>query len=136
MTGPGSLARTVDEKRLELRTEGPEDELILARLRSLAREERSIGEEARALAEKRKWPENLAGQPYGWVRLRGAQAREALPRIIRILEREVFELEGFSRDEDEDDEVRSLVLATLDLRHAAREALVALSPQGTLPGAK
>ncbi|MBI3724349.1 hypothetical protein HY251_10415 [bacterium] len=136
MTGPGSLARTVDEGRLELRSTGPEDEAVLGRLKALAREERTIAEDARSLAEGRKWPLNLAGQPYGWVRLRGDTARGALPRVLRIFDREVFELEGFSREKHEDDEVVSLVLATLDARHAVREALAALSPRDTVPGAK
>jgi hypothetical protein len=135
VTSAGSLARAVEDKRLELKSTGPEDELVLERLRALAREEKILCEEARALATARKWPTDLAGQPYGWVRLRGDTARGALPRIDRIYAREIFELSEAARASD-DDEVVSLVLATLDGRRSIAAELVGLAPQDTLPGAK
>ena len=136
MTGPGSLARAVDEGRLEIRNVEPQDELTLAPIRALAKEDRVIGDEARALAATKKWPTDLAGQPYGYTHLRGETARGALPRILRILERDCFELESAVRECQDDDEVCSLLQATHDERRTARQALANLSPRDTLPGAK
>lgn len=135
MTGPGSLGRAIEEGRLELRNTGPQDEAALAPIRALGREDRTIHEEARALAQAKKWPTDIAGSPYGYTRLRGDTARGALPRILRILERDCFELESAVR-ECQDDEVGSLLQATHDERRTAREALAALAPQDTIPGAK
>jgi hypothetical protein len=135
MTSAASLARAVVEGRLQIRSTGTEDDLVLAPLRELAREEKVIEEEARALAQTRGWPTNLAGTPYGWTRLGGELAREALPRIIRIYDREVFELDADLREHG-DEEVRSLLAAALDGRRAVLRTLSLLSPQATLPGAK
>jgi hypothetical protein len=135
MTGSSSLARTIEEGRLDLKAATPDDERVLASIRALAHEDRAIQEEARALAQARKWPPELAGQPYGWTRLRGESPSGALPRILRIFERDTFELEEDMRGCDDDDVV-SLLGATLDARKAAREALAAVAPQDTLPGAK
>ena len=136
MTSVGSLARAVAEGRLELRSSGPEDEQVLSILRAAAKDEKVVEDEARALAQTRSWPVNLAGMPYGWTRLEHEEAREALPRVIRIFEREVFELDSDARSLDEDEEVRSLLLATLDGRRSQLRALSLLAPQATLPGAK
>lgn len=136
MTGPASLARAAAEGRLELKNLGPDDENVMAALKARAQEEKLINDEARALADARKWPTTLAGGSYGWTRLQREQASEALPRLIRIYDREIFELEEFGRAASDDDEVRSLVLATVDGRRSIVGALTALSPKATLPGAK
>jgi hypothetical protein len=135
MTGPCSLARAVAEGRLEIRSLGPEDEQVLAPLRTLAKDEKVIEEEAQALGRAKGWPV-MTNVFYGWTRLRGEIAREALPRIVRIYDREIFELSSDARVEPEDEEVRSLVLATLEGRRAVNRALANLLPAVTLPGAK
>ena len=136
MTSQGPLARAIVEKRLEIRSTGPDDELVLALIRALAAEEKLIAEEARALAQQRGWPTNLAGAAYGWTRLAKETAREALPRIIRIYDRECFELDADARERSGDEEVGSLVLGALDGRRSIYRALSALDAQATLPGAK
>ena len=136
MTGQGSLARAISDKRIEIKSLGPDDELVLGPLRALAREEKILEDEARALAQTRGWPTNLAGGAYGWQRLTGETAREALPRILRIYEREIFELDEDARAASSDEDVRSLILSVLDLRRSVTRSLAALDPQATLPGAK
>ncbi len=136
MTSQGSLARAVAEKRVDVKSTGPDDELVLQPLRTLAKAEKLIEEEARALAQQRGWPTNIAGAAYGWTRLAGDTAREALPRIIRIFEREIFELDNDARETSGDEEVRSLVLGILDGRRSIHRSLSALDAQATLPGAK
>src|SRR5581483_2439492 len=123
MTSTSSLARAIAEKKLAVKSNGPDDELVLGPIRELAREEKVIEEEARALAQQRGWPTNVVGTPYGWTRLGGDTAREALPRILRIYAREMFELDNDARENGGDDEVRSLVLATLDGRRSIHAAL-------------
>ena len=103
---------------------------------AIAAEEKLIAEEARALAQQRGWPTNLAGAAYGWTRLAKETAREALPRIIRIYDRECFELDADARERSGDEEVGSLVLGALDGRRSIYRALSALDAQATLPGAK
>jgi hypothetical protein len=55
--------------------------------------------------------------------------------MLRIYDRECFELESDARDSD-DDEVRSLLLLVLDQRRSVRAALAAAAPKATVPGAK
>src|SRR4051812_2911779 len=136
MTSQASLARAIAEKRLEIKSTGPDDELVLGPIRALAREEKIIEEEARALAAQRGWPTNLAGTRYDWTRLARETAREALPRILRIFERDVFELDNDAREAEGDEDVRSLVLSTLDARRSIHRSLAALDGQATVPGAK
>ncbi len=61
VTGAGSLARALDEGRLKLVSRGADDDLVLAQVRALAREEKVLCDEARALATTRSWPTNLSG---------------------------------------------------------------------------
>jgi hypothetical protein len=135
MTSNGSLARAFAEKRLELRSAGPEDDQVLEPLRALATEEKLLDEDARILATARGVAVHASAESYAWIRLKGASGRAALPRILRIYDREIFELAEFAR-EGTDDDVRSLLLAALDGRHSVRAALAALAPKATLPGAK
>ncbi len=136
MTSTASLSRAVAEERVKIRSTGPDDDLILKALKTLAQGEKVIEDEARALAAARSWPATLAGSSYGWSHLSGDTARDTLPRILRILDREVFELEQDARADHEDEEVRSLTFATLDGRRSVFHALAALSPASTLPGGK
>ena len=135
MTGDGSVARAVEAKRVVLVSKGPNDDAILEPLRSLAREEKLLGEEVAALAKARGWPLALGNGRYDWSRLGNDGAREALPRLIRIYAREVFELDGEARSTD-DEEVRSLVLSVLDGRRSIHGAFTALAPRMTVPGGK
>lgn len=138
MTADASLARTVDEGRLGLRVETDDERRIEARLKSLAREDRAACEEARALAVARGWPAQGGGLlPYGWTKLRGARLLATQAEILRILARDVFELDLIARDDATiDDDVIALASRVATARRAAREALIALDPKAALPGAK
>lgn len=136
MSNAGSLARAIVEKRIKILSTGPDDELVLGPIRALAADEKVIEQEARSLAQQRGWPTNLSGTTYSWSRLDGETAREALPRILRVYEREIFELDQDARDAIGDEDVRSVLLATLDGRRSIHRSLLALDAQATLPGAK
>lgn len=136
MTSAGSLARAIAEKRLVVKSTGPQDDQVLEPLRALAAEEKVLEEEARALAAQKGWPTNLAGAAYGWTRLGGDTGREDLPRILRIYAREIFELDQDLRAPGGDDDVRSIMASALEARRSVHAALAALDPQATVPGAK
>ncbi len=94
--------------------------------------DRALAEEVLALARERGWklPDPA---PYEWGRV-GDEA-DPLPRLVRILERDAFELDGFSRETD-DEEVRSLLVQARAERQALLKALERVEPLATLPGAK
>ncbi|MCO5172060.1 MAG: hypothetical protein M9894_37655 [Planctomycetes bacterium] len=94
--------------------------------------DRALAEEVLALAVERGWklPDPV---PYEWGRV--GDESDPLPRLVRILERDAFELDGFARDTD-DEEVRSLLLQARNERHALLAALEQVEPLATLPGAK
>lgn len=94
--------------------------------------DRALAEEVLALARERGWklPDPT---PYEWGRV-GDEA-DPLPRLVRILERDAFELDGFSRETD-DEEVRSLLVQARAERQALLKALERVEPLATLPGAK
>lgn len=138
MTGEGSFARAWDEQRLALRAEDEAEKRIEARLRLLAKEDRSIHDEANGLAQARGWTnESKLNLPYGWSRMKGQRLAGALPEILRIIAREIFELEGNAREiVPLDDEVAALASRGALARHALREVLVSMAPEASLPGAK
>lgn len=106
--------------------------LDLAPVVESAAADRGLAEEVLALARERGWklPDPA---PYEWGRV-GDEA-DPLPRLVRVLERDAFELDGFSRDTD-DEEVRSLLVQARSERQALLKALERVEPLSTLPGAK
>ncbi|MBX3468697.1 MAG: hypothetical protein KF878_17635 [Planctomycetes bacterium] len=94
--------------------------------------DRALAEEVLALAAERRWklPDPV---PYEWGRV--GDESDPLPRLVRVIERDAFELDGFARDTD-DEEVRSLLLQARNERHALLRALERVEPLATLPGAK
>jgi hypothetical protein len=137
MTGEASLARAFAEGRLELKAIDDVEKRIEARLRELARDDRAIHDEAAALATARGWPLGRGFLPYGWRRLHGARLVEVAAELVRILAREIFELEGFARElHGGGDDVISLAVEAAIGRHAVREALLLTVPDASLPGAK
>jgi hypothetical protein len=137
MAGEASLWRSHDEGRLGLVSEDDDDRRVEARLKLIAKEDRAINEEARALAQARGWPLAHGLAPYGWARLKGGRMKDALGEVVRVLDREIFELSAFSRElAGSDDEVSALASRAQTARHALREAILAFKPQASLPGAK
>lgn len=108
------------------------DLVDLLPLREAAAADRTVAEEAEALARERGWalPETT---PYAWAHV-GTES-DPLPRVLRVLDRDLFELDGIARATD-DEEVRALALQALGDRRAARAALAEAFPLHTLPGAK
>jgi hypothetical protein len=138
MTGEGSLTRAWEDQKLVLRAEDDLEKRVEARLPQLAKEDRAIHEEARALAQSRGWPaDTRLNLPYGWSRMKGARMGDALAEILRILAREIFELESLAREiVSRDDEVSSLATRAALARQSLRAALVFMAPEASLPGAK
>lgn len=94
--------------------------------------DRALAEEVLALARERGWklPDPA---PYEWGRV--GDESDPLPRLVRILERDEFELAGYCRETD-DEEVRSLLMQARAERQALLKALERVEPLATLPGAK
>lgn len=92
----------------------------------------ATAEEILTLARERGWklPET---KPYEWSLMTGEVV--ALPRIMRVLHRDVFELEEAYRECD-DEAVASLLAEVRDARHALLGVLELKVPSFTLPGAK
>src|SRR5262249_61591870 len=109
-----------------------------ARVRLVAKEDEAVHEESRALAQSRGWPaETRMNLPYGWSRMKGARLGDALAEILRILAREIFELESLAREiVSRDDEGSSLATRAALARQSLRAALVYMAPEAPLPGAK
>lgn len=104
----------------------------LAPVLDAAAADRALAEEVLALARDRGWklPDPA---PYEWGRV--GDESDPLPRLLRILERDAFELDGFARETD-DEEVRSLLTQARAERQALLKALERVEPLATLPGAK
>lgn len=94
--------------------------------------DRAISEEVLGIARDRGWklPDVT---PYEWT-LVGDES-DPLPRLVRVLERDAFELDGFARDTDDED-VRSLLIQARGDRQALLKALERVEPLVFLPGAK
>ena len=121
MVGVSSMARVAVDRDLYSTPE----------LDALAADDRSAEEEALALARDRGWT-FAEPEPYRWVH--GEEAL-TLPRLIRVLERDVFELDEIARTTD-DDEVASLATRVRQDRRALLAQLDTVYPGVTLPGAK
>lgn len=101
--------------------------------------DRGTAEEIQALARERGWtlPEP---KTYEWGLVTGVgpsapRYTVTLPRIMRVLARDVFELDEFYR-ECEDEAVASLVAQVLEDRRAVLRSLELKAPSYTVPGAK
>lgn len=96
-------------------------------------DDRALAEEILALAREREWsfPEP---QAYAWT-LFDDDGTDVRPRIVRVLARDVFELDGIYRATDDDD-VGSLAAEVRDRRRTLREEFATETPELTLPGAK
>lgn len=94
--------------------------------------DRATAEEIQALARERGWtlPEP---KTYEWGLVTGQVV--ALPRIMRVLARDVAELDEFYRECD-DETVASLVAQVLEDRRALLRSLELKVPSYTVPGAK
>ena len=92
----------------------------------------ALAEEALVIARDHGWklPEPT---PYEWGRV--GDESDPMPRLVRILERDAFELDEMARTTD-DEEVRSLVMQARGERQALLKALEVVEPIYTLPGAK
>ena len=94
--------------------------------------DRAMAEEVLSLAKERSWS-LPSSKSYAWSLL--SNFSDPLPRIRRVLDRDVFELEGFARDTDDDD-VASLAVQLLSERRQLKRRLEALHPGLALPGSK
>lgn len=94
--------------------------------------DRGSAEEILALAHDRGWslPEP---KPYAW-KMWGTEA-DLRPRVVRILKRDLFELNGIRRETDDDD-VSSVAGTMEEERRALLQELTSEDLQLTLPGAK
>lgn len=101
-------------------------------IRSAADRDRSLAEEVVALAADRGWAIG-ASKSYAWNLM--ANFSDPVPRIRRVVDRDVFELTGMARDTDDDD-VASLALQLLSDRRTLRSEIDAERPDAALPGAK
>jgi len=123
MVGVSSVARVALDREL---FDTPE-------LEAIAAADRSTEEEVLAAARDNGWtfPEPEA---YRWDAV-GADEALTLPRLIRVLERDVFELDEIGRTTD-DDEVASIATRVRQDRRALLAQLDAHYPGVMLPGAK
>lgn len=118
----GSICRVAEEKGL---SEHP------SVLRA-ATADRGIAEEALALATERGWSVPPT-KSYAWALL--TNFADTAPRILRIVQRDLFELDGIYRETDDDDVASLAALLQAERRTLAAE-LGTERPQLTLPGAK
>lgn len=95
--------------------------------------DRATAEEVQTLARERGWtlPEP---KPYEWSLVTDDDT-VTLPRIMRVLARDVFELDELYR-EAQDEAVASLLAQVLEDRRALLHTLELKVPSFTLPGAK
>jgi len=101
-------------------------------LRRARAEDGALAEEVQTLARERGWslPEPLA---YEWQLMTATS--DPRPRVLRIVQRDVFELDGMARETDDDD-VASLARQLCTERRALARELARDAPQIALPGAK
>lgn len=122
MVGSSSICRVVEERAL-LQSE------LLARA---AGADRAADEEIVSLARERDWVLEER-KPYEWQLM--AAHSDPRPRILRILQRDLFELEGISRDTDDDDVSAIAAQLRNERRGLVRDMMHEL-PRLSLPGAK
>ncbi|RMG18807.1 MAG: hypothetical protein D6731_01225 [Planctomycetota bacterium] len=101
-------------------------------VRRCADADAAIAEEVQALARERGWS-LPARKSYAWSYLDAVE--DPLPRILRIVDRDVFELDGIRRETDDDD-VASLAAELLSERRVLQHELEDPRPALGLPGAK
>ena len=92
----------------------------------------ACAEEVESLAQERGWKLPYT-KSYTWSLM--ANWSDPLPRIVRVIDRDIFELDGIYRETDDDD-VASLAQRLLGERRAAKRELEAVRPELGLPGAK
>ncbi|HBP20294.1 MAG TPA: hypothetical protein DEA08_21205 [Planctomycetes bacterium] len=97
-----------------------------------AANDRAMAEEIVSLAREREWSLDER-KPYQWQLM--ANYSDPRPRIVRILERDVFELDGIARDTDDDD-VGALAAQLRNERRTTIRELMHEHPPLSLPGAK
>jgi hypothetical protein len=122
MVSTSSICRVVEERSL-LQSE------LVSRAASA---DRAADEEVVSLARERDW--TLAEhKPYEWQLM--AAFSDPRPRILRILQRDLFELEGIARDTDDDDVAAIAAQLRNERRSLVRDLMHEL-PRLSLPGAK
>jgi hypothetical protein len=94
--------------------------------------DRSTAEEIVALSRERGWSLE-ACKPYQWQQM--ASFSDPRPRLMRVLRRDVFELDGISRATDDDD-VSALASALRSDRRTLVREMMHEHPPLSLPGAK
>lgn len=122
MVTSASICRVVEERGL----------LQSELLERAAGTDRAVAEEIVSLLREREWPSG-APKPYEW-KLMVASA-DPRPRIMRILERDVFELDGIARETDDDD-VGALAAQLRSDRRGLMREFMHEHPPLSLPGAK
>ena len=95
----------------------------------------SFAEEVQSVAQQRGWA-LLEAESYAWqkVQIRGND-KDALPRVVRVLKRDIFELDEMARRTDDED-VASLATSLREERRGTLVTLLAERPELGLPGAK
>ena len=118
-----------------VKIEVPEDcARLRLRLLSAARSDAQTVAEARGLADDRGWTMVRYGAGHErWPRLDDSTLRDALPRIIRILQREAWEMRDMARESDDED-VSSLLYAFSAEREALVQDLSRVEPVAAQPG--
>lgn len=117
-----SICRVVEEKML----------LDHPGIHRAAMADRGIAEEIQALAGEREWtvPQTKS---YAWSMM--ASFSDPTPRVLRIVNRDLAEVNEIYRETDDDD-VASIALRLQSERKALRSELAQERPELTLPGAK
>ncbi|MBL4848515.1 MAG: hypothetical protein JKY65_23585 [Planctomycetes bacterium] len=122
MVGSASICRVVCERTL-LQSE------VLTRAASA---DRAADEEVVSLARDRGWLLEDR-KPYEWQLM--AAHSDPRPRILRILQRDLFELDLMARETDDDDVSALAAQLRNDRRSLVRDMMHEL-PRLSLPGAK
>ncbi|MGE0707174.1 MAG: hypothetical protein AB7N76_16825 [Planctomycetota bacterium] len=122
MVGSASICRVVLDRGL----------LQSDMIERAAAADRAVAEEVVALARERGWSLDER-KPYEWQMM--AAFSDPRPRIMRVLQRDVFELDGISRDTDDDDVAALAAQLRADRRALVRD-LMHEHPPLSLPGAK
>ena len=122
LVSSASICRTVVARKLA-------DDPSLARG---AEEDGSMDEEIMTLARERGWSLPEFGD-YEWQLM--ADFSDVMPRVLRILKRDVFELDGMSRETDDDD-VSALASQLRNARRTLCREIEQRDPTLALPGAK
>jgi hypothetical protein len=123
MVTHASFVRAVTQRQL---VSGPAIEQAAAA-------DRALDEEILSLARERGWslPQT---REYEW-KMVADDYNTVVPRILRVIARDVFELDEMCRRTD-DEEVASLAAEVLGERRALVQALEGEHPEFALPGAK